>query len=69
MLGDSAFAGLEDACDEVEESGFAGSVGAENGYARVHTVGEEVWLVTSGSAGAGRISGEMMEESTKEGFS
>ena len=38
MLGDGAFARLEDACDEVEEGGFAGSVGAENGYTGVHTV-------------------------------
>ena len=69
MLGDGAFAGLEDACDEVEEGGFAGSVGAKNGYAGVHTVGEEVGLVRSGYAGAGRISGDMMEESMKEGYS
>ena len=69
MLGDGAFARLEDACDKVEEGGFAGSIGAENGYAGVHTVGEEVGLARSGSAGAGKISGEMTEESTKERYS
>ena len=59
MLGDGAFAGLEDACDEVEKGGFAGSVGAENGYAGVHTVGGE--LVRFETAGAGKRSGEMSQ--------
>ena len=68
VLGDGAFAKLEDACDEVEEGGFAGSVGAENGYAGVHTVEEEVGLVRPGSAKGGRVSGETMEESMKEGY-
>ena len=67
MLGDGAFAGLEDACDEVEEGRFAGSVGAENGYTGVHTVGDEVGLVRFETAGAGKRSGKMMEESRKEG--
>ena len=66
MLGDGALAGLEDACDEVEEGRFAGSVGAENGYTGVHTVGEEVGLVRFETAGVGKRSGKMMEKSRNE---
>jgi hypothetical protein len=68
MLGDGPFAWLEDTGDEVEEGGFAGSVGAKNSYAGVHAVGEEVGLVRFKSARAGKGNGEMMEESRKEGY-
>ena len=36
VSGDCAEAGLEVACDEVEEGGFAGAVLADYGYAGVH---------------------------------
>ena len=51
----------------MEEGGYAGSVGAKNGYAGDRAMWKEVALVRFKSART-RRSGQMMEESMKQGY-